>query len=108
MKTININKMTRIIKNVVATTPGIFAFVDTDVADDANKVGLEADVMPSLKIRKIKSNYYQIKIHIISSIYTNFLQVLQELQHKVKYELEKEMDLYNNFRVDICIQDLID
>lgn len=106
MKLINIDKVSQIIKQVVSITPGVIAFAYRESKDSGNAIALLQDITPAIEIKKIKTNIYEIKIHIIASIFTSIIQVLQEVQNRVKYELENQLDFENEFKIDICIVDL--
>ncbi|WP_342262646.1 MULTISPECIES: Asp23/Gls24 family envelope stress response protein [unclassified Spiroplasma] len=108
MKLIDVDKIAHIIKQVVSITPGVVAFAySRENKENEDAIALEKDITPAIDVKKIEQNHYGVKIHIISSIHTNIFEVLQEVQHRVKYELEKQMEFDSNFKIDICIDDLI-
>lgn len=107
MQMIDIEKIISIVRQVVSTTPGIIGFSkfcgNISHIDSQHK-----NLDQEIEINAIKLNNYEVKVHLISSLYTNLLEVLQKVQNRIKYELENQMDFKSIFKVYVCIEDLID
>ncbi|AGR41519.1 Asp23/Gls24 family envelope stress response protein [Spiroplasma taiwanense] len=97
-------KLLDVIKNSVVTVPGVISFANF-TAKTKEELKTE-DISKAVEVVDLDTTF-KVKIHIILINGVNIRDVVNEVQTRVKYELEKESNFMQNCIVDIAVDDLI-
>ncbi|AGM25344.1 Asp23/Gls24 family envelope stress response protein [Spiroplasma chrysopicola] len=97
-----------IVYSAVITVPGVagFARLSEDDSDEESATLLITDYSQSIKLKQVEGKYV-IDIFLILLEGSNIRDVSQEVQIRIKYELEKLDSFPTDFIVNVHIQDLL-
>ncbi|WFQ94365.1 Asp23/Gls24 family envelope stress response protein [Mycoplasma feriruminatoris] len=92
------------IREAVITVPGVIGLANFSTN---NKNDLSTnDIYKAIEF-VIDKNIQHFKIHVILLYGVNILDVLKEIQIRIKYELEKNFKNNIEHKVDVIVEDLI-
>ncbi|AJM72015.1 Asp23/Gls24 family envelope stress response protein [Mycoplasma yeatsii] len=88
----------------VITIPGVVALANytSNSSDDL----ITNDISKAIEI-EMKDDIYQFKIHVVLLNGVNILDVMTEIQIRIKYELEKNVKNFLNHTVTVAVDDLM-
>ncbi|MCL8212997.1 hypothetical protein [Mesoplasma whartonense] len=95
----------KIIKNAVVTVPGVASFADyhnTTTPSVGNDNLATLDIDKSIELLTAEISRFKIHVILISGI--NIKDVINEIQIRVKYELEKSNKFTNKYLVDVIVE----
>ncbi|QEH62177.1 Asp23/Gls24 family envelope stress response protein [Spiroplasma chinense] len=91
------------ISNAVVTVPGVISFANCSAKSQSEIK--TSDIKNAVEITSA-DNIGRVKIHIILINGVNIRDVVNEVQIRVKYELEKLNQFVRNYIVDVAVDDL--
>jgi len=91
------------IKDAVVTVPGVVSFANYSAK---SHLDIRTNDINKAVEMSMTDNVYRTKIHIILINGVNIRDVVNEVQIRVKYELEKLSQFVRNYIVDIAVDDL--
>ncbi|UKS54134.1 Asp23/Gls24 family envelope stress response protein [Mycoplasma feriruminatoris] len=92
------------IREAVITVPGVIGLANFSTN---NKNDLSTNDIHKAIEFVIDKNIQHFKIHVILLYGVNILDVLKEIQIRIKYELEKNFKNNIEHKVDVIVEDLI-
>ncbi|AGR42387.1 Asp23/Gls24 family envelope stress response protein [Spiroplasma diminutum] len=92
------------ISNAVVTVPGVVSFANFAAKTEA-EIKTE-DISKAVELTTA-DNTDRVKVHIVLINGVNIRDVVNEVQIRVKYELEKVSQFVRNYIVDVAVDDLI-
>lgn len=102
----NIDKtLINVIKEAVVTVPGVSSFANYNAESPRHLSTLEID--DAVEFTKDTENLTRFRIHVILLGGVNIKDVVNEVQIRVKYELEKKAKFSKKFLVDVVIDDIM-
>ncbi|PPE04307.1 Asp23/Gls24 family envelope stress response protein [Williamsoniiplasma lucivorax] len=101
----NIDKnVIKVIKDAIVTVPGVISFANFNATNNDNISTLEIDNA----VEFINTdNLTRFRIHVILISGVNIKDVMNEIQIRVKYELEKTTKFTIKYMVDVAVDDLV-
>ncbi|AHI53190.1 Asp23/Gls24 family envelope stress response protein [Spiroplasma culicicola] len=91
------------INNAVVTVPGVISFANCSAKSEAEIK--TSDITRAVEVLSTDVTS-RVKVHIILINGVNIRDVVNEVQIRVKYELEKIEQFVRNYIVDIAVDDL--
>ncbi|ABC01373.1 conserved hypothetical protein [Mycoplasma capricolum subsp. capricolum ATCC 27343] len=92
------------IREAVVTVPGVVGLANFS-SKDKNDLSTN-DIHKAIEF-VIDKNIQHFKIHVILLYGVNILDILKEIQIRVKYELEKNFKNNIEHKVDVIVEDLL-
>lgn len=92
------------IREAVITVPGVVGLANFSTN---NKKDLSTNDIHKAIEFVIDKNIQHFKIHVILLYGVNILDILKEIQIRIKYELEKNFKNNIEHKVDVIVEDLI-
>lgn len=94
----------KVIKEAVITVPGVSSFANYN-PDDHGKIAT-ANIDNAVEFMSA-NNFTRFRIHIILINGVNIKDVVNEVQIRVKYELEKMSNFTAKYFVDVVVDDVL-
>ncbi|AOG60719.1 hypothetical protein SHELI_v1c07700 [Spiroplasma helicoides] len=92
-----------VIKNAIVTVPGVASFANF-YANSQDQLKTD-DITKAVELTS-NDNTNRVKVHVILINGVNIKDVINEVQIRVKYELEKQGQFLRNYVVDVAVDDL--
>lgn len=101
----NIDKIAiKIVQDAIMTVPGVRSFANYQV-EDKSEIATN-DIFSAIEYTNT-DNMTRFRIHVILITGVNIKDVINEIQIRVKYELEKMSKFTIKYIVDVAVDDLM-